>query len=108
MSVARELRIAGKRIGLVPTRGALHEGHLTLASRARELSDAVIVSIYVDPTQDEMPDKLALDLARGAELASTRGVDSIFAPAAEDMFPERFSTYVAVEGLGERLEGTSR
>ena len=98
----RELRTGGKRIGLVPTGGGLHEGHLSLMSRARELCDSVIVSILLDQGSEQP----AVDLARDAELAFTRGVDFIFAPAAEDMFAQGFSTFVTVEGLSEKLEGT--
>jgi pantoate--beta-alanine ligase len=103
VSIGRELRTAGKRIGLVPTSGGFHEGHLSLMTRARELCDSVIVSILPDQGVEES----AVDLARDAELAFTRGVDLIFAPAAEDMFPRGFSTFVTVEGLSERLEGAS-
>lgn len=111
MTVARELRSAGKRIGLVPTMGALHEGHLSLMSRAREMSDVVITSVFVNPAQfgpDEDLEKYPHDLARDAELAFTRGVDFIFAPSSEDMYPEGFSTYVVVEEMSEKLEGASR
>lgn len=111
MTVARELRAAGKRIGFVPTMGALHEGHLSLMSRAKEMSDVVITSVFVNPTQfgaGEDLEKYPRDLARDAELAFTRGVDFIFAPTPEDMYPEGFSTYVAVDGLSEKLEGASR
>jgi pantoate--beta-alanine ligase len=108
VSITRELRAEGTRVGLVPTRGALHEGHLSLMSRARELCDAVIVSIFRDIRPDEDSDEPALDLARDAELAFTRGVDFIFAPAPEDMFEPGFSTYVTVEGLSEKLEWASR
>jgi pantoate--beta-alanine ligase len=101
ISSSRELRAEGKRIGLVPTGGALHEGHLSLITRARELCDFVIVSILLDRDVEEP----AVDLARDAELALTRGVDCIFAPAAEDIFAERFATWVSVEGLSEKLEG---
>jgi pantoate--beta-alanine ligase len=103
VSIGREMRTAGKRIGLVPTSGGFHEGHLSLMTRARELCDSVIVSILPDQGVEES----AVDLARDAELAFTRGVDLIFAPAAEDMFPRGFSTFVTVEGLSERLEGAS-
>jgi pantoate--beta-alanine ligase len=103
VSTGRQLRTDGKRIGLVPTSGALHEGHLSLMSRAQELCDSVIVSILVD----QVVENSAVDLARDAELAFTRGVEFIFAPAAEDMFAEGFSTSVMVEGLGEKLEGAS-
>ncbi len=103
VSTGRELRTKGARIGLVPTGGGLHEGHLSLMSRGRELCDSVIVSIL--PDQDvENP---AVDLARDAELAFTRGVDFIFAPAAEDMFAQGFSTSVTVQGMSEKLEGSS-
>ncbi|MEK6288771.1 MAG: pantoate--beta-alanine ligase [Acidobacteriota bacterium] len=109
VSTSRELRSKGTRIGLVPTRGALHEGHLSLMSRARELCEAVIVSICLDPRSDEGSDEGSeeprVDLARDAELAFTRGVDLIFAAAAEDMFAQGFSTFVTVEGLSEKLEG---
>lgn len=104
VSTGRELRAEGKRIGLVPTGGALHEGHLSLVNRARELCDSVIVSIL----PDQGVEKPAVDLARDAELAFSRGVDFIFAPAAEDMFPEGFATSVTVEGLSEKLEGASQ
>jgi len=103
VSIGRDLRTEGARIGLVPTGGALHEGHLSLMSRARELCDSVIVSIL--PDQDV--EKPGVDLARDAELAFTRGVDFIFAPAAENMFAQGFSTSVTVQGLSEKLEGAS-
>ena len=103
VSTGRQLRTEGKRIGLVPTSGALHEGHLSLMSRGQELCDSVIVSILVD----QVVENSAVDLARDAELAFSRGVDFIFAPGAEDMFAEGFSTSVMVEGLGEKLEGAS-
>ncbi len=111
MSVARELRAAGQRTGLVPTMGALHEGHLSLMSQAREMCDKVIASVFVNPAQfgpDEDFERYPRDLARDAELAFTRGVDFIFAPAAEDLYPTGFSTYVEVEGLSDKLEGASR
>jgi pantoate--beta-alanine ligase len=111
MSIVSELRSGGKRIGLVPTMGALHEGHLSLMSRAREMCDTVIISIFVNPAQfapSEDFDRYPRDLARDAELAFTRGVDLIFAPTPEDVYPKGFSTHVRVEGLSEKLEGASR
>lgn len=111
MSVAREFRSSGQRTGLVPTMGALHEGHLSLMSQAREMCDKVIASVFVNPAQfgpNEDFERYPRDLARDAELAFTRGVDFIFAPAAEDLYPESFSTYVEVEGLSDKLEGASR
>jgi pantoate--beta-alanine ligase len=108
MSVARELRAKTNRIGLVPTRGSLHEGHLSLMSRARELCDSVIVAIYVDSSIADDGANTVIDLPRDAELAFTRGVDFIFAPSAEDMFPAGFSTFVSVEGFSQKLEGAKR
>ena len=111
MAVARELRAEGSRIGFVPTMGALHEGHLSLMSLAREMCDKVVVSIFVNPAQfgpSEDFERYPRDIARDAELAFTREVDFIFAPSPEDMYPRGFSTYVIVEGLSEKLEGASR
>src|ERR1044072_142020 len=111
MSVPRELRGDGKRIGLVPTMGALHEGHLSLMGRARGMCDTVVASIFVKPTQcgpNEDFEQYPRDLAGDAEFAFTRGVDFIFAPAHEDMYPQGFATYVIVERLSEKLEGASR
>jgi pantoate--beta-alanine ligase len=109
--LSRELRSAGKRIGFVPTMGSLHEGHLSLMSRAREMCDTLVISIFVNPAQfgpNEDFDRYPRDLARDAELAFARGVDFIFAPSADDMYPRGFATYVTVEGLSDRLEGASR
>jgi pantoate--beta-alanine ligase len=110
-SVAREFRAEGKTLGLVPTMGALHEGHLSLMSQAREMCDVVIASVFVNPTQFAPHEDLTRyprDLARDAELAFTRQADFIFAPTPEDMYPNGFATYITVEGLSERLEGASR
>jgi pantoate--beta-alanine ligase len=111
LSAARELRAERKRIGLVPTMGALHEGHLSLMTRAREMCDVVIASVFVNPTQfgpSEDFDRYPRDLARDAELAFTRGVDIIFAPSLDEMLPPGFLTYVTVQGLSDKLEGASR
>src|SRR5689334_3079148 len=110
-SVARDMRGEGSRVGLVPTMGALHEGHLSLMARAREMCDIVVASVFVNPAQfgpAEDYDRYPRDLARDAELAFGRGVDYIFAPTADDMYPDDFVTHVTVEGLGEKLEGASR
>src|SRR6185503_503921 len=110
-SLSRELRDEGQRIGLVPTMGSLHEGHLSLLGRARDMCDTVIASVFVNPAQFGPREDFARyprDLARDAELAFTRGVDFIFAPSPEDMYTEGFSTYVLVESLSEKLEGASR
>jgi len=102
MSVAREMRTQGTRIGLVPTRGLLHEGHLSLASRAREMCDSVILSI---DAEGALSGSNPIDLARDAELAFTRGVDLIFAPSADDLVPPDFSTFVVVDNLYNKLDG---
>jgi pantoate--beta-alanine ligase len=111
MLVAKDLRDAGQRVGLVPTMGALHAGHLSLMDRAREMCDTVIVSVFLNPTQfgsGEDLDRYPRDLAADAELAFTRGVDIIFAPEPEEIYPAGFSTFVVVEGMSEKLEGASR
>ncbi len=111
MSVARDMRAEGSRVGLVPTMGALHEGHLSLMARAREMCDIVVASVFVNPAQfgpSEDFERYPRDLARDAELAFAKGVDFIFAPSPEEMYPSGFVTYVTVEGLSERLEGASR
>lgn len=109
--MARQLRAEGQRIGFVPTMGALHEGHLSLVERARQMSDLVVISIFVNPLQfgpNEDYDRYPRDLAKDAERAFSRGVDYIFAPTAEEMYPEGFCTYVVIEGLADKLEGASR
>jgi pantoate--beta-alanine ligase len=111
MSVARDMRAEGSRVGLVPTMGALHEGHLSLVTRAREMCDIVVASVFVNPAQfgpSEDFERYPRDLARDAELAFAKGVDFIFAPSREDMYSKDFVTYVTVEGLSEKLEGASR
>ncbi|MFL6216621.1 MAG: pantoate--beta-alanine ligase [Blastocatellia bacterium] len=110
-SVARDMRGEGSRVGLVPTMGALHEGHLSLMARAREMCDIVVASVFVNPAQFSPAEDYARyprDLARDAELAFAKGVDFIFAPTADDMYPDDFVTYITVEGLSEKLEGGSR
>ncbi len=111
VATGRDIRSEGKRIGFVPTMGALHEGHLSLMSRAREMCDVVIASVFVNPAQfgpAEDFNRYPRDLARDAELAFTREVDFIFAPSPEDVYPDGFSTYVNVNGLSDMLEGASR
>jgi pantoate--beta-alanine ligase len=98
-------------IGFVPTMGALHEGHLSMVREARRMADAVIVSIFVDPMQFLSKKefvKYPRDLARDADLLAPVGVDYIFAPSAEEMYPPGFATYVEVGGLSDKLEGISR
>lgn len=110
-SVTQKIVKDKRKIGFVPTMGALHDGHLSLIRRARAMSDIVVVSIFVNPIQfgrGEDFDAYPRDLARDAELVSTRGVDYLFAPNIDEVYPEDFSTYVVVEELGEKLCGVSR
>ena len=112
MSVARRLRREENRtIGLVPTMGALHEGHLSLIHEARALCDVVVVSVFVNPTQfGPMEDfeSYPRDLTRDSALLAEYNVDYVFAPTAEEIYPAGFSTYVTVEGLSDKLEGAAR
>jgi pantoate--beta-alanine ligase len=98
-------------IGLVPTMGALHDGHLSLIAHAREQCDVVVVSLFVNPAQfNERADleRYPRDERRDAELAAAAGADLLFAPSAEEVYPSGFSTSVEVLGLTERLEGAAR
>src|SRR5919205_1084861 len=111
-SVARKLRREeDKTIGLVPTMGALHEGHLSLVREARRMCDIVVVSVFVNPTQfgpSEDFNRYPRDLTKDTALLTDYNVDYIFAPPVEEIYPKNFSTYVTVEGLSEQLEGVSR
>jgi len=110
-SVACKFAAEEKPIGFVPTMGALHEGNLSLVREARRMADAVIVSIFVNPLQfqpGEDPDRYPRDLARDADLLTPIGVDYIFAPSVEEIYPKGFSTWVKVEGLSDKLEGAAR
>lgn len=104
--------ITGERpIGLVPTMGYLHEGHLSLVRRAREECASVVVSIFVNPLQfgpSEDLDRYPRDEERDLALAREAGVDAVFSPAPEEMYPEGFTTQVRVLGLEDVLEGASR
>ena len=112
MSVARRLRREENRtIGLVPTMGALHEGHLSLIHEARALCDVVVVSVFVNPTQFGPNEDFAAyprDLTRDSALLAEYNVDYVFAPTSEEIYPAGFSTYVTVDGLSEKLEGAAR
>ena len=98
-------------IGLVPTMGAFHEGHLSLFRAAREESDVVVASLFVNPTQfvaGEDFERYPRDEERDLELAEQAHVDFLFAPDADEVFPPGFETWVEVEKLGRRLEGEVR
>ncbi len=104
-------RREGRSIGLVPTMGAFHEGHLSLMRRARAQCDVVVVWLFVNPTQfNDTSDLTAYprDEARDGALAEEIGVDVLFAPAVEEVYPDGFTTTVSVGGLTETLEGAFR
>src|SRR5947208_229360 len=107
----RRLHRDGKRIGFVPTMGALHEGHLSLVRAARVRADAVCVSIFVNPTQfgpAEDYSKYPRTAERDHGLLERENVDFIFEPPVEEMYPRGASTFVHVEGLSDKLCGRSR
>ena len=110
-SHAISLRASGQLIGLVPTMGCLHEGHLSLIDIAKEKTDKVIVSIFVNPTQfgpnedyDQYPRTLDQDIATCIE----RGADIVFNPSSEEIYPQGYSTYVKEERVGQGMCGISR
>ena len=108
--LARELRAKGT-LALVPTMGALHEGHLSLVRLAAEKADAVVVSVFVNPTQfgpHEDYERYPRDVERDAALADEAGADVVFAPSVEAMYPPGFSTVVDVRDLTDRLCGSYR
>ena len=116
--MAKRWQRQGVRVGLVPTMGYLHEGHLSLVRRGRKLVASrgkVVVSIYVNPTQfapQEDFSRYPRNLKRDAALCRKEGVNVIFAPADDEMYPrtnpEAYSTYVAEETLSRTMEGASR
>ena len=110
-SASRAAKTAGKRVGFVPTMGALHEGHLSLVRSAKAQCDVVAASIFVNPTQfgpNEDFSKYPRAFERDRELFAKEGVELLFAPAVEEMYPAGAVTYVTVEGISERLCGKSR
>ena len=109
--MARQARADGRIIGLVPTMGALHEGHVSLIARAKRECSRVIASIFVNPKQfgpNEDFAKYPRAFASDTEKLKQAGVDALFAPEATEIYPKDFCTYVQVEGLSERWEGRSR
>jgi pantoate--beta-alanine ligase len=109
--IARQARSRGLKLGLVPTMGYLHEGHLSLVRKTKELVDVVVVSIFVNPTQfgpDEDFERYPRDVARDTDLCIAENVDYLFLPEAGEMYPEGPRTIVEVEDLSARLEGVSR
>lgn len=110
-SVLKEMRAAGREIGLVPTMGALHRGHLRLIESARDRGDSVVVSIFVNPTQFNQPedfDKYPRTLEADEEKCARAGAEVIFAPTAREMYPDGFYTSVDVTKLTDELCGRFR
>jgi pantoate--beta-alanine ligase len=105
------IRLAGKTLGLVPTMGALHEGHLSLVRAAQASCGAVAVSIFVNPTQFGPREDFASyprTLEEDCRTLEAAGVDLVFAPSVQEMYPGGASTFVDVAGLSDRLDGASR
>ena len=110
-SLAGELQNQGKTIGLVPTMGYLHDGHMSLVDLMRDRADVVILSIFVNPTQfgvGEDLEKYPRDLNRDLELCGNRQVDLVFAPEDSQMYPSEYSTFVSEEDVGKGLCGQAR
>ena len=108
---SESVRMEGKKVAFVPTMGYLHEGHLSLMREGRKRGDCLIISIYVNPTQfspAEDLDKYPRDFERDESLARDVGVDVIFYPSNEEMYPEYYQTYVNVEEVTNNLCGLSR
>lgn len=109
--LAQTCREASSPLGLVPTMGALHQGHLDLVKRARQENETLAVSIFVNPTQFGAGEDLAQyprDIARDLDLLRDEGTDLVFVPTAEEIYPPGFDTWVSVDGLSDKLEGLHR
>jgi pantoate--beta-alanine ligase len=110
-AACRAARRGGKRLGFVPTMGALHEGHLALVRAARSSCDVVAVSIFVNPTQFGPSEDLAKyprSFEQDRDLLASEGVGLLFAPSVEEMYPAGGVTWITVEELSDKLDGRSR
>ena len=110
-ALAREWRREGRRVGLVPTMGYLHDGHLSLVRESKARADVTVVSIFVNPTQfgpNEDFTKYPRDLDKDSAYLKEAGVDALFYPEAAEVYPPGYRTFVEVEGLQDRLCGRSR
>ncbi|HET9100598.1 MAG TPA: pantoate--beta-alanine ligase [Acidobacteriaceae bacterium] len=108
---ATDDRSTPRSVGFVPTMGALHAGHQSLVQAARQLCNVVVVSIFVNPTQfgpNEDFSRYPRTLEQDCEMLHAEGVDVVFTPTAETMYPSGASTFVDVEGISDRLDGASR
>lgn len=109
--LSEQVRLNGKRVGVVPTMGYLHAGHISLIETARGISDVVITTIFVNPTQFGPGEDFELyprDLERDRTLAIRAGSDVLFCPDVREMYPEGYATYVEVENVSKVLEGKFR
>jgi len=110
-AVSKEARRGGKRVGFVPTMGALHQGHLSLVRTARAQADVVITSVFVNPLQfgpTEDFSKYPRDAEKDSAMLAAEKCDYLFLPSVEEMYPPGATTWVNVEGLSEKLDGHSR
>jgi pantoate--beta-alanine ligase len=110
-AAVRAAKSDGRRIGFVPTMGALHEGHMSLVRAARQQCPYVVVSVFVNPTQfgpNEDFEKYPRNLERDRQMLEAEGVSLLFAPSVEEMYPAGATTFVTVENLSEKLCGRSR
>ena len=110
-SEARAAKLQGKRVGFVPTMGALHDGHISLVRAAKVQSDFVVASIFVNPTQfgpNEDLTKYPRTFEADRKKLEGEGVDLLFAPSVEEMYPTGAVTFVTAEGITDRLDGSSR
>lgn len=108
---AADLKRRGRKVGFVPTMGALHTGHMSLVEQSKKQNDITVVSIFVNPTQFGQNDDLAKyprPFAKDKVLLEKADVDYLFYPTAEQIYPDGFKTYVSVRGLSEILEGKTR
>jgi pantoate--beta-alanine ligase len=109
--ICRQARARGRRVGFVPTMGALHEGHLALMRRTKELCDILIVSVFVNPTQFGPGEDLAeypRNLTADVDLCIAEKVDYVFAPPQEELYPPNSQTFVDVTEVARQYEGASR
>ncbi|HET9165964.1 MAG TPA: pantoate--beta-alanine ligase [Candidatus Angelobacter sp.] len=110
-AVSKEAHRAGKRVGFIPTMGALHEGHLSLVRTARAQSDVVVASVFVNPTQfgpKEDFTKYPRNVEQDSAMLAAEKTDYLFLPPVEEMYPPGATTWVTVQGLSDKLDGRSR
>lgn len=110
-ALSREWKTSGRTVGFVPTMGSLHEGHLSLVGESKKRAAATAVSIFVNPAQfgpKEDYKKYPRDFARDSALLEKEGVDAVFFPTADEMYPRGYKTYITVQDLEDRLCGKSR